>query len=96
MCVLDGADGRLVSPKTEAALRVHAFEIVQNLLADTAALEIHKTYENAGEQALLDSLQDAVQYGTDDLRKAVRTPLFRRVRAILTAGPVYRVKSRHW
>ncbi|KAK8846743.1 hypothetical protein IAR55_005830 [Kwoniella newhampshirensis] len=53
----------LMTLSTPLTLRVQAFEITQNLLAEATALEISRTVENLGEKELLDLVTNAAKEG---------------------------------
>ncbi|WWD22052.1 hypothetical protein CI109_106540 [Kwoniella shandongensis] len=53
----------LMAPSTPLALRVQAFEITQNLLAEATAPEISRTVDNLGEKELLDLVTNAAREG---------------------------------
>jgi hypothetical protein len=50
---------------------VQAFEILQNLLADLTGAEIAKMYEKAGEESLLEAIQQTFLDESSDLHRAV-------------------------
>ncbi|WRT65023.1 uncharacterized protein IL334_001964 [Kwoniella shivajii] len=59
----------LLSAATIQSLRIQAFEILQNLLADSTAVEISRTVESFGEDGLFDLIIQASREGEDiDLR----------------------------